>query len=124
MPSYTHKMAIVSWPYRFCDVNSSYVYNSSSTVQAVIYAQECLQGTLISRAGFKCVEALGRITIRGPPYPGADLGGGVTRVISNPPGAAAYFMLLLCMQLKLFRCRFVPLLEPNPDDKRSHFILP
>ena len=75
MPSYTHKMAIVSWPYRFCDVNSSYVYNSSSTVQAVIYAQECLQGTLISRAGFKCVEALGRITIRRPPYPGADLGG-------------------------------------------------
>ena len=41
---------------------------------------------------------------------------GVTRVTSHPPGAAAYFMLLLCLWLKLFRCRFVPLLEPNPDD--------
>ena len=34
-----------------------------------------------------------------PIAPGADLdGGGVTRVTSHPPpGAAAYFMLLLCM---------------------------
>ena len=45
---------------------------------------------------------------------GADLEG-VTRVTSNPPpGAAAYLMLLLWVWLKLFRCRFVPLLEPNP----------
>jgi len=43
--------------------------------------------------------------------------GSVTRVTSNPLGAAAYFMLLLCV---LFRCRFVPLLEPNP----GNFILP
>ena len=40
---------------------------------------------------------------------------GVTRVTSNPPGAATYFMFLLCVCLKLFRCRFVPLLEPNPS---------
>jgi len=40
----------------------------------------------------------------------------VTRVTSHPPGAAAYFMLLLCVRLKLFRCCFVPLLEPNPGD--------
>ena len=39
--------------------------------------------------------------------------GGVT---SHPPVAAAYFMLLLCVWLKLFRCRFLPLLEPNPGD--------
>ena len=45
-------------------------------------------------------------------------------VTSHPHGSAAYFMLLLCMRLKLFRCRFVPLLEPNPGDKRSNFILP
>jgi len=32
-----------------------------------------------------------------------------------PPGAAAYFMLL-CAWLKLFRCRIVPLLEPNRGD--------
>ena len=31
-------------------------------------------------------------------------------------GAAAYFMLLLCVRLELFRCRFVPPLEPNPGD--------
>jgi len=47
---------------------------------------------------------------------GVDLGGGVTRVTSHPRGAAAYFMLLLCVWLKLFRCRSVPLLEPNPGD--------
>ena len=40
---------------------------------------------------------------------------GVTRVTSNPHGAATYFMFLLCVCLKLFRCRFVPLLEPNPS---------
>ena len=45
-------------------------------------------------------------------------------VTSHPHGSAAYFMLLLCMRLKLFRCRFVPLLEPNPGVKRSNFTLP
>ena len=43
----------------------------------------------------------------------------MTRVTSHPPpGAAAYFVLLVCVWLtrKLFRCRFVPLLEPNPGD--------
>ena len=29
---------------------------------------------------------------------GADLGEEVTRVTSHPPGAAAYFMLLLCVK--------------------------
>jgi len=34
-------------------------------------------------------------------HPGADLEGGVTRVTSHPtPGAAAYFMLLICVWLK------------------------
>ena len=33
----------------------------------------------------------------------------------TPPGTAAYFMLLLRVWLKLFRCRYVPLLEPNPS---------
>ena len=37
-------------------------------------------------------------------------------VTTSPLGAAAYFMLLLCVWLKLFRRRFVPLLEPNPGD--------
>ena len=40
----------------------------------------------------------------------------MTRVTSYPWRAAAYFMLLSCMRLKLFGCRFVPLLEPNPGD--------
>jgi len=53
-------------------------------------------------------------------YAGADLDG-VTGVTSHPPGAAAYFMLLLCVcDLQLFRYRFVPILEPNP----GNFILP
>ena len=43
---------------------------------------------------------------------GADLGGWLGWLVI-PPGASAYFMLLLCVWLKLFRCRFVPLLEPN-----------
>ena len=42
---------------------------------------------------------------------GADLWGWLVT-----PGAAAYFTLILCVWLKLFRCRFVPLLEPNPGD--------
>ena len=49
------------------------------------------------------------------PTAGAGLEG-VTRVTSHPPDAAAYFTLLLCVWLKLFRCCFVPLLEPNPGD--------
>jgi len=43
---------------------------------------------------------------------GADPGGWLV----TPPGAAAYFMLVLCVWLKLFWCRFVPLLELNPGD--------
>ena len=42
-------------------------------------------------------------------------GGSRGWLVTPPPGAAAYFMLLLCVWLKLFRCRFVPLLEPNPS---------
>ena len=48
---------------------------------------------------------------------------GLTRVTSNPRGAAAYFMLLLCVWLKLFRCRFVPLqiqLQGHPSLKTSY----
>jgi len=37
-------------------------------------------------------------------------------VISHPPDAADYFLLLLCVRIKLFRCRFVPLLGPNPGN--------
>jgi len=36
-------------------------------------------------------------------------------LVTTPPGAAAYFMLL-CAWLKLFRCRIVLLLEPNRGD--------
>ena len=37
-------------------------------------------------------------------------------MISHPPDAADYFLLLLCVRIKLFRCRFVPLLGPNPGN--------
>jgi len=40
---------------------------------------------------------------------GADLGAGVTSHHSHPtPGAAAYFMLLLCVRLKLFDVALCP----------------
>ena len=43
---------------------------------------------------------------------GADLGGGVTSHHSHPtPGAAAYFMLLLCVRLKLFDVVLCPSLS-------------
>ena len=41
---------------------------------------------------------------------GADLGG-VTITIVTPPGAAAYFMLLLCVRLKLFDVVLCPSLS-------------
>ena len=37
-----------------------------------------------------------------------DISGHFGHFCSHPPGAAAYFMLLLCVWLKLFWCRFVP----------------
>ena len=44
---------------------------------------------------------------------GADLAGWLGWLVT-PPGAAAYFMLLLCVWLKLFRCR------PNSQTLKFH----
>ena len=55
-------------------------------------------------------------------FAGADLGGWLGWLVTPLPGAAAYLMLLLCVWIKLFRCRFVPLLEPNPDDATAVLI--
>ena len=44
---------------------------------------------------------------------------------ADPPGKMDEKLKSENMQKEqLFRCRFVPLLEPNPSDKRSNFILP
>jgi len=69
---------------------------------------------LLSLHYFFCIDTAHLEACAATLSTGADLG--VTRVTSHPPGAAAYFMLLLCAWLKLLRCRFVPLLEPNPGD--------
>jgi len=61
------------------------------------------------------------------PCTGADLGGGGgggTEVTGHSLGAVAYFMLLLCVRLKLFRCRFVPYSSQMGTVRDSHRLSP
>jgi len=64
----------------------------------------------------RCVSACQQMVSTTTIYAYTFIRGGSMGVTIVTPGAAAYFTLILCVWLKLFRCRFVPLLEPNPGD--------
>jgi len=84
---------------------------------------EWRHGVVVRRPQRRCCVALVVSRPRRWRTPRGGSRGGVTRVTSHPPWPARqhFTLLLLCVWLKLFRCRFVPLLEPKPGTKKLLF---